>query len=346
LQRQGIDTLLTLADAYPGQPSIREQAIRALIHFADYLQHAKQYEAAVAAWEEACKNQERMAAEFPKVGKIATAPAVTLKRIASICGQMKQWPQARDAVQRALVHQRKVHERDPEGGGVALADLLQDLADTWAESNDFPTALSTAREVTGLFPKKWEPWHRAARFAAGCLRQATDDTSLSEESRQKAVAQYEREIIVLLEEAVKNGYRAVAYFPAQEAVPSVTGRQDFQDLVQNATSAAKNKEQQVELEQCPTRFTLNSTNKADPGRRSWARSNDIWLEIHPSGKEDVFVISGFGTVNGLEGSLMRRPTGGGYTLFLPDRNTVKRVELLVKEPLREWGHVGFLEDVE
>jgi hypothetical protein len=239
-----------------------------------------------------------------------------------------------------------VHERDPESGGVALADLLQDLADTWAESNDFQTALSTAREVTGLFPKNWEPWHRAARFAAGCLRQATDDTSLSEDSKQKAVAHYEREIIVLLEEAVKNGYRAVAYFPAQEAVPSVTGRRDFQELVLNSTSAVKHKEQQAELEQCPTRFTFDFKNDADPGRRRWARTNDIWVETHPSGKEDVFAISGFGTVNGLEGCLIRRITGGSVTLFLPNRNANGSKELLVKEPLRGWGHVGYLEDVE
>jgi hypothetical protein len=128
-------------------------------------------------------------------------------------------------------------------------------------------------------------------------------------------------------------------------VPSVAGYQEFQDLVRDSSSGAKQEEQLMELERCPTSFTFDFGHDSDPGKRRWVRDGNVWTETQPSGIQNVSVISGFLTVNGVKGCEIKRINGESVTVFIPDRDVSGPKELLFKGQQNEWISIGSMDDI-
>ena len=83
----------------------------------------------------------------------------------------------------------------------------------------------------------------------------------------------------------------------------------------------------------------------DPGYRQWTRKDAQWEERQPSGKVNVFDITGRDEADGRAGTVLRRKGTDSSEILICDRD-VADPGVYIRGSQGEWSRLGKMEDAE
>jgi serine/threonine protein kinase len=344
--RRSIALFGQLVDKFPTSPSYRQAMAGSLELVGRALrQHARPYDA-IEAYRKAAEIQEQLAGEFPTLTSMVAPPYATLHALSDLYSEQGQWSKAQDALCRAAASHRKAFSQEFEVNRRSLADVQTRLAEAYLRTNDLDGAFAAAGEAARTAPDEWERAYRAACIAARFIPEITQNTSLTLEARQRAIAKRESEIISLLAQAVANGYRGVEAFASEQAIPSLEARNDFQALASGPIAPSPEaQELSHALARSPTSFTIDDEEPSADGQSTWVRRGSLWMETQPSGIRNIYAVCRPITIDGIEGTELNSVTVG-TTLFVPHCEANSPKHLLKRHSLHKWENFGRMESVE
>jgi hypothetical protein len=124
---------------------------------------------------------------------------------------------------------RKANPSHP-GNRDALRDTYWQLADTRLRLGAHRKAAEAAG-VLPLSPDQWRECYQAARLLTRCVALAGTDAQLSAGQRREAVQEYAGRAVERLREAVRRGYKDLAFLRKDPGLDVLRSRADFQKLL-------------------------------------------------------------------------------------------------------------------
>jgi len=95
----------------------------------------------------------------------------------------------------------------------------------------------------------------------------------------------------------------------------------------------------------PSGFTFTPKFKdPDPGKRTWERQGNSYVETLPSGRRNTFRVLKEGTVKGLKGTIVQKIEEPNFYVFIADSET-SRPELWWWRDKGPWNFMGRMENV-
>lgn len=340
---RAVQSFQKLAEDLPSQPELRYSAASALVSLGQALNDLKRKPEAAARFKEALALQEKLALQFSGTPKFHLASIPTMEKLARLCMETNAAPEARELMKRALDRQNDEFGRDPDHQREPLAQLYRRIAENNLTMREYGSAFSAAWEAAKLYPEQSERWVYAASMGAECLRRIQGGSPVGG-SREETIEQFSSTIVRMLRQAAAHGYQGVDQFCSAEHIPSVAERADFKALLEELSARSDGPEDLSRaLERSPTKFSFDYR-FADPGKRKWVRVDKTWVETQPSGGQNVFTVIAKATVDGVNGTELRK-TDGTSVLFVPDRGS-KPMNLWMKNSSGRWGSLGPIQDVE
>jgi hypothetical protein len=169
--------------------------------------------------------------------------AGTLVNLALFNNEAKQWGTARKLLECAAPHHEAALKADPRNVTYRqfyrnnLVVLLQCLP----ELGDHIAAAQAARKLAELrFQPIGDTYYAACTFAR-CGPLALKDSGLPEAQRQELARDYADQAMVLLRQAVANGWKTVVHMKQDPDLDSIRNREDFKHLIADLETAANKK---------------------------------------------------------------------------------------------------------
>lgn len=208
----------------PSDGILQEQLIITRIALSDDLAKRGLKGAAEKEMLRICFDQQRLATEFPRSPKYAVELAASHAALAKFAQERKDWITAQREYERALA-------ANPRG------DYHEPLCKLALEAGDHAAATLHAFAWGTSVPPSWETGKSAAEVVVRSLQLVLADVKLDEAERATLTDTYSRQAIVLLKQAVAQGYTGLAGFSTPELTASLRQRPDFQALLKTAPTA-------------------------------------------------------------------------------------------------------------
>jgi serine/threonine protein kinase len=341
---RAVESFQTLTKEFSNRPEFRQSAASGIVSLANALKNLKRIPEAAAKFDEALALQEKLVLEFPKTLRFYAATISTLGEMANLRGETNEWSEAQKLLKRAIELQKQEYEREPDKERVRFADLKKRLAEAEEKLGQPVAAFTTALDAARLCENEWERWHLAASLAARCLKAVENGAPVAGDRHATVAEEYSKTIVQILRKAAEHGYNGLAQFCAEEGVPSLAERLDFQGLLKDVQDISGGAEgMKRALEKSPGKFTFNYKFD-DPGKRRWVRTGKVWIETQPSGRQNTYRVSAPRLAEGVAGTEIMKEDEQ-ITLFVPHRSSGP-MKLKMKNGSGTWTSIGVMEDVE
>jgi serine/threonine protein kinase/Tfp pilus assembly protein PilF len=178
---------------------------------------------------------ERFPGDLGCLASLASAQsdlAIVLRRQDTMLGE------ARRLYSAAIAHQEMIHQSDPEHRGHAnvLFTYYYGLGEAAFKQMDHVTMADVARRMADVRPDVPDDALWAARFFGRCVEAVDVDRELAEFERLELVQDYGDRAIEKLHEAVRRGFNDAPRLTRINALFTLHGRPEFQQLVREAES--------------------------------------------------------------------------------------------------------------
>jgi serine/threonine-protein kinase len=200
-----------------------------------------QFQDAEAAYRDAVKMCEKLITGSPNVSDYQALLALILSNLGKLAEQQREFAQARQLLQKALLHHEAVLKANSQHTAYQeqYRDNLSALTQTCAGQHDQAAAVEAATKLRDL---GWNPpgdAYNAACALAQCIAIVEIDEKANKEERAKQIQFYGDRAMAMLRDAVAKGYKDAAHMKKNTELDSLRSREDFKKLVADLEAAAK-----------------------------------------------------------------------------------------------------------
>jgi tetratricopeptide (TPR) repeat protein len=177
---------------------------------------------------------QKLVEEFDTVGEYHYHFAVVLSNLAILARKRTDWNAACRLLEQALREQRTALAGGPNNPRYRgfCRDLCWTLAELLVQAGRHVAATDVIAEPPRLFPEDGATHYRAAVLLVRCQSLAQKDPNLTASQRMERAEIYADRAVVLVREALANGYRDAGQVKTDPALAPLRSREDFQNLFQ------------------------------------------------------------------------------------------------------------------
>jgi eukaryotic-like serine/threonine-protein kinase len=242
-----LDTALSilkkLVGAFPAVPDYRRFQAMAHLDLAMLQKKMKRPEDARKSYDRALEIQEKLVAEFPRVvdyrGDLGSA-LLGLGRLLYDQGTVKSQKEASQHMKKAIAEHRlawEANRQNFEFRNALTADYTVLLA-ALLRLGWHADAGAVAVELPQVFPDDAPEYLRAAQCLALCAGQARADKQLDNARRQELADAYGRKAVVLIEGAIRQGFKNAQDLKNNPNYNSLRQRDDFKQVLHDLERGA------------------------------------------------------------------------------------------------------------
>ena len=226
-----------LVQRFPAQQQFRLDRSRTFFWLSALHKDAGRPDEAKAAARQDLQIMTELVDDFPDVPDYRLDLGNARHTLAVLLRQPAELPEARLLLEKAVSGQRavlKIHPNDRDAWA-SLRKSSRALAETRTRLGQYAEALSAAAELVRVFPERWEGPYDAACSLAQCVPVVDQDERLPGHQRREWMQRYSDQAVVLLEDAIRKGFKDLARLQNDTDLESLRPHPGFQRLLTEST---------------------------------------------------------------------------------------------------------------
>jgi tetratricopeptide (TPR) repeat protein len=228
-----------LAADFPSVPAYRQNLASCYNNLSLLLKDTGRLREAEKAYQDALAIRKQLAVDFPTVSDYQNDLAGAMGNLANLLKDRQQYAQARELLEQAEPHLQAALKAKPKNPIYRefYYTNRSTLTITLAGLGDHAKALKTAEQLSRL---GWDPASDAYDAACAlslCVPLIEQDSQLTKAQRQEQAQAYTDRAMILLHQAVAQGYRDAAHMKKDKDLDSLRPRADFQKLLEELEKA-------------------------------------------------------------------------------------------------------------
>jgi serine/threonine protein kinase/tetratricopeptide (TPR) repeat protein len=231
--REAVALRKQLAAAFAKQPDFRRLLALDQYNLAEVLCATGRQKEGETMLQDALELQKRLTADFANVPDYQNDLAGTLKKLAALRCERRDFPAAVSLVEQARPHQQAALKASPTND-VYRQSYREDftiLAECYVGLADRARLAATADELADFGYDPAKDAYDAACYLCRCAGLAAGDSRIAETERKESAKRYADRAVSMLRRAVASGYRDEAQMKRDPTLQPLRAREDFKKLL-------------------------------------------------------------------------------------------------------------------